>query len=100
MRTSTYNCTLNHLYTTPPLILSALSSVTVTYACLGMKLYGSALHVYELVEPEDLASMLGHPVGKYRMINSSTVEPLYYHGMQYVFLRNSEYFMLMNEFVC
>jgi hypothetical protein len=29
-----------------------------------MKLYGAALHVYELVEPEDLARMLGHPVGK------------------------------------
>ena len=28
-----------------------------------MKLYGAALHVYELVEPEDLARMLGHPVG-------------------------------------
>jgi hypothetical protein len=73
MRTSTNNCTLKYLYTTPAPILSLLSSVTVTYACLGMKLYGSALHVYELVEPEDLASMLGHPVGKYRIINFTTV---------------------------
>jgi hypothetical protein len=28
-----------------------------------MKLYGAALHVYELVEPEDLSRMLGHPIG-------------------------------------
>lgn len=50
-----------------------------------MKLYGSALHVYELVEPEDLASMLGHPVGKYRIIIFFTVEPVCYNGMQYLF---------------
>ena len=64
-----------------------------------MKLYGSALHVYELVEPEDLASMLGHPVGKYRIINFSTVEPVYYDGMQYVSYEILN-FLLMNEFIC
>ena len=30
---------------------------------VGIKLYGAVLHVYEIVEPDDLARMLGHPVG-------------------------------------
>ena len=55
--------------------------------------------MYELVEPEDLASMLGHPVGKYRIINFSTVEPVYYDGMQYVSYEILN-FLLMNEFIC
>lgn len=40
-----------------------LTDVTNLTGTSGMKLYGAALHVYELVEPEDLAQMLGHPVG-------------------------------------
>jgi hypothetical protein len=64
-----------------------------------MKLYGSALHVYELVEPEDLASMLGHPVGKYRIMDFFTAEPVYYDGMQYVFYEIL-IVMFMNEFIC
>eukprot|EP01041_Mallomonas_annulata_P007630 gene7630-15617_t len=29
----------------------------------GIKMYGASLHVYELVEPEELAVMLGHSIG-------------------------------------